>query len=78
MFLLVNDALVSAVDNLAVTNAATATANSALDEMIEYYEEELDFYVTGNGVNEDDFNETYYDAYTKLWKLLMQLKALTR
>lgn len=61
----VNDALVSAVDNLAVTNAATATANSALDEMIEYYEEELDFYVTGNGVNEDDFNETYYDAYTK-------------
>ena len=56
----VNDALVSAVDNLAVTNAATATANSALDEMIEYYEEELDFYVTGNGVNEDDFNETYY------------------
>ena len=61
----VNDALVSAVDNLTVTNTATATANSALDEMIEYYEEELDFYVTGNGVNEDDFNETYYDAYTK-------------
>ena len=61
----VNDALVAAVDNLTVTNVATATANSALDEMIEYYEEELDFYVTGNGVNEEDFNETYYNAYTK-------------
>ncbi len=60
----VNDALNEAVEALEVTRPATATAESALDEMIEHYEDVLDFYVTGNGVNEEDFSATYYAPYT--------------
>ena len=74
----VNDALVSAVDNLAVTVSAPASATTALDEMVEDYEETLDFYVTGNGVNEEDFNETYYAAYTKALEIAEAAEGATQ
>ena len=60
----VDEALTKAVDALSVTKSASASASTALDETVAGSEETLDFYVTGNGVNEGDFNATYYNAYT--------------
>lgn len=60
-----NDALTKAIDALSVTKTAAASASTKLDEAEAAAEKALDFYVTGNGVNEGDFNATYYKAYTK-------------
>jgi glucan-binding YG repeat protein len=59
----VDSALNDAVAALEVTKTATTSASTKLDEAIADAEDDLDFYVTGNGVNEDDFNATYYAAY---------------
>ena len=60
----VDEALTKAVDALNVTVSASNSAATALDETVAGSEKTLDFYVTGNGVNEGDFNATYYNAYT--------------
>lgn len=60
----VDEALTKAVGALSVTVSASNSAATALDETVAGSEKTLDFYVTGNGVNEGDFNATYYNAYT--------------
>ena len=60
----VDEALTKAVSALNVTVSASNSAATALDETVAGSEKTLDFYVTGNGVNEGDFNATYYNAYT--------------
>ena len=60
----VDKALTKAVDALNVTVSASNSASTALDETVAGSEKTLDFYVTGNGVNKEDFNATYYNAYT--------------
>ena len=60
----VDEALTKAVGALNVTVSASNSAATALDETVAGSEKTLDFYVTGNGVNKEDFNATYYNAYT--------------